>query len=106
MNDVIKKDPTIRQLFKRVIKDCLTGKNGSDYDPARVIGYGVVVMGSVVFIFLAIYDTFMNKKFDYNGYAAGISGIGLSLAAAAAGVWMKKDTENEHKTIENGNIVQ
>ncbi len=106
MTEILSKNPTIRQLIKRVIKDCLTGKNGNDYDPARVIGYGVVVMGSIVFIFLAIYDTLMNKKFDYNGYAAGISGIGLSLAAAAAGVWMKKDTENEHRTIENGNLSQ
>lgn len=88
-------------LLKRVIKDCSTGPNGEDYDPARVVGYVVVVVGAMVFIGLAIYDTIVNKKFDYNGFAVGLGGIGVTVAASAAGVWIKKNTErpiNENTT--------
>lgn len=80
-------------LVKKVIKDCATGLNGEDYDPARVIGYGIIVVGSLIFLGLSIYDTIKTGKFDYAGFATGFGSIGLTLASAGAGVWFKKDTE-------------
>lgn len=82
-------------VVKKVIKDCSTGINGHDYDPARVIGYGINLIGGLVFIGLAIYDTFQNHKFNYDGFAMGLTGIALGLTGAAAGVVLKKSTETE-----------
>lgn len=91
--DTVVVNNNIKDTVKKVFKDCLTGINGKDYDPARVVGYAVVIIGAVVFIGLSIYDTIINKKFDYTGYATGLAGVGVTITAAAAGVWFKKDTE-------------
>ena len=77
---------------KRMVEDCLTSANG-DFDPARVIGYGVVVLGALVFFGLTIYHTLVNKSFDGGSFAAGLGSISASVVAAGAGVWLKKDTE-------------
>lgn len=83
-------------VVKKVLKDCSTGINGNDYDPARVIGYGINALGGLVFICLAIFDTFQNNKFNYEGFAMGLTGIAFGLTGAAAGVALKKSTEPNH----------
>lgn len=79
-------------VTKRVIKDISTSAGG-DFDPARVIGYGVVFLGSIEFLVLTAYTTFKSGVFDGTQYAIGLTGISGALAAAAAGVWLKKTTE-------------
>jgi uncharacterized membrane-anchored protein len=78
--------------LKKVIEDCSTGANG-DYDPARVIGYGVTLLGSLVFLGLTIYVTIITKAFNSEGFAIGLAGISAVITAAAGGVLMKKSTE-------------
>lgn len=78
--------------IKTVIKDCMTSANG-DYDPARVIGYGVVVLGALEFLILFAYTTLKHGVFDAAQFTIGLSGVSGALAAAAAGVWLKKTTE-------------
>lgn len=76
----------------KLLKDSLTSAAG-DYDPARVVGYGVVLLLVVFFLVLATYDTYLNHKFQYGGYTAGLVAIAAAIASAAAGVWIKRGTE-------------
>ncbi len=85
---------------KRVVEDCMTSANG-DFDPARVIGYGVVVIGALVFFGLTIYNTIINRTFDGGDFAAGLSSVSAAVVAAGAGVWLKKDTEIPYTPPEN-----
>lgn len=63
------------------------------FDPARVIGYGTVVLGALVFFFCVIYIAVVKQEFDASAYAIGMTGIAASIAAAAGGVYMKKTDE-------------
>ncbi|MEL6237026.1 MAG: hypothetical protein AAFO57_00155 [Pseudomonadota bacterium] len=78
--------------IKRLISDCLTGPNG-DFDPARVVGYGITMAGGVEFLVLTAYTTLRTGAFDGAQFAIGLTGVGGALAASAAGVWLKKSTE-------------
>ena len=80
------------ERIKRVVSDCATSANG-DYDPARVIGYGFVVLGGLFFLGLTVYDTVVKQSFDSGGFASGLLAISGAIVAAGAGVWLKKDTE-------------
>lgn len=80
-------------LFNKVIKDCATAQNGEDYDPARIVGYGVVVLGGLLFLVLTVWSTFHTGKFDGVQFSIGLTGVSGAIAAAAAGVWLKKSTE-------------
>lgn len=77
-----------------VLSDSFTSKVG-EYDPARLFGYLPILLASFAFIGLSIYDTVVNKKFDYAGFAMGIAGVGAALAGAAAGVRIKEGSENQ-----------
>lgn len=79
-------------LLKRVVSDCATSANG-DYDPARVIGYLIVALGGLEFLVITAVEYVRHDKFDALGFATALAGIGAALAAAAAGVWIKKATE-------------
>lgn len=78
--------------IKRLVSDCLTSANG-DYDPARIVGYGIALAGGVEFLVLTAYTTVRSGAFDGAQFAIGLTGVGGALAAAAAGVWLKKSTE-------------
>lgn len=80
------------ETMKSVLKDCSTSANG-DYDPARVVGYGIVALGALVFLILTIYTTLRSGTFDSGAFAIGLTGVSGTLTAAAAGVWLKKATE-------------
>lgn len=83
-------------LISKVIKDCATSANG-DYDPARVIGYGIPVLGGIIYLGLEIYMVATTHQFDEIKFATGLAGISAALTAAAAGVWIKKSTEIPYK---------
>jgi hypothetical protein len=83
----------IFQEVRKLVHDCLTSANG-DYDPARVVGYLVVVFGALEFLALSAYVTIKDGKFDSMQYSAGLVAIAGVLVAAAAGVWLKRATEN------------
>lgn len=78
--------------FKRVLSDMSTSQNG-DYDPARVVGYGVAVLGALVFLSLTVYTTLQTKAFDASAFAVGLCGVSATVAAAAGGVFFKRSTE-------------
>lgn len=79
-------------LFKRVMSDISTSANG-DFDPARVIGYGFVVISGLVFLGLTIYTTWKTGAFSTVDFTIGVAGLSASITAAAAGVLIKKSTE-------------
>jgi hypothetical protein len=81
---------------KKVIFDCMTSANG-DYDPARVIGYGIVALGGLQFLVLTAYDTIIKGAFDGAQFAIGLTGVSAALAAAAAGVRLKVGSEVPHE---------
>lgn len=83
----------LREELIKILNDCFTSAGG-DYDPARIFGYGIVVLGSLEFLFLAAYTSIKEGKFDPVQFATALAGIAAALAAAAAGVWIKKSTEN------------
>lgn len=88
-------------LFNKVIKDCATGPNGLDYDPARVIGYGIVALGGVQFLILTAWTTIESGTFDGVQFSLGLTGVSGAIAAAAAGVWIKKSTEAQTKEVQD-----
>lgn len=90
----------LRKLLARVTSDISTTSAG-DFDPARIIGYGITILGGLIFCGLTIYDTMINSKFDYDGFAIGLAGVSATIAAAAAGVWIKRSTEKAEPTAEN-----
>ncbi len=79
--------------LRKLARDCLTSANG-DYDPARVVGYGIVLWGALQFFLLTLYFAIRDGKFDGVTYAAGLAAISATGLAAAAGVYIKKSTEN------------
>ena len=83
--------------FGIALKDVFTSAAG-EYDPARAIGYGVVLLSAITFLGLSTYDTIVNRKFDYSGFALGLAGVSAAIAAAAAGVTIKKSSENSPGT--------
>lgn len=89
----------MRQTIAAVAKEISTTSTG-DYDPARVIGYGVLGLGSLVFLGLTIADTVMNRKFNYEGFTMAFLSIAAAIPAAAAGVSIKKSTERPFEEIE------
>ena len=80
------------QGLKKILCDMGQSANG-DWDPARVVGYGVTVIGAMIFFGLTIYVSIANKTFDGTAYSIGLAGISASIAASAAGVLLKKSTE-------------
>lgn len=79
-------------VVSKVVSDCFTSANG-DYDPARVAGYGIVVLGGFVYLGCEIFMVVTTHQFDEIKFATGLAGIGTALMAAAGGVWIKKSTE-------------
>ena len=79
-------------LFKRVLRDSFTTPNG-DFEPARIVGYGVTILGALVFFFCTVYMVVKTQAFDAAQYAIGLGGVAATLAAAAAGVYIKKSDE-------------
>lgn len=73
-------------LIQKVVKDCLTLANGSDYDIGRIAG----AAGVIVFFGLAIADFLMNKKFDPQAFGMG---FGLIIAGLGAALALKHKTE-------------
>jgi hypothetical protein len=83
----------IRATIAKILSDCFTSQTG-DYDPARVIGYGLVSLGALEFMVLSPYITIKDGKFDGLQFCAGLASIGTALVAAAGGVYLKRSTEN------------
>lgn len=83
---------SILETLMLVIKDCSTSANG-DYDPARVVGYGITMLGAIEFFVMTAYSTFKTGTFDVVQFSIGLTGVSAALAAAAAGVLIKKSTE-------------
>lgn len=80
------------KLIKRVFADCGQSENG-DYDPARVFGYGFVVLSGTVFLGLTIYETMTTSVFNTEKFSMGVVAISSAIAGAAAGVFIKRSTE-------------
>lgn len=80
----------------KLLRESLTASSG-EYDPARVFGYGIVVLGALVFFGLTIYVTIRNGTFDGTSYAVGLGGVASTLISAAGGVWIKRTAEAAEK---------
>ena len=73
-------------LLKKVIHDCLTGVDGTTYDPARVYG----AMAVNVFLINSVYAVIQNQNWDPVNYGTG---FGILLAGFGAAVALKAKTE-------------
>lgn len=74
------------KLIQQVVKDCLTGKDGITYDPARIY----LAMAVNVFLAATIMDAMHNIKFDPQAFGIG---FGALLAGGGLGVSLKAGTE-------------
>jgi hypothetical protein len=83
---------TARALLKKTAGDIFTNWNG-DVDPARLIGYGFVMLGGLEFLALTLYDTLRSHHFDSMSFSTGIVAISGSVMAAAGGVRIKQNSE-------------
>lgn len=82
----------LRELFARVLSDVFTSQTG-DYDPARLFGYGFVILAATEFLTAFGYVVWKTGTFDATNFTIGVAGISTSLAAVATGVAIKKGTE-------------
>lgn len=78
--------------LKTALKDSCTTPNG-DYDPARIVGYGMSVVGAAVFFFCTIYIVIKTGEFDATNYAIGLGALATVIVSAAGGVVLKKSDE-------------
>lgn len=85
---------------KKALQDCFTSQTG-DYDPARVFGYGIAVLGGLVYLFLSVYFALKDGKFDQVQYVTGLVGVITAIVGAAAGVYVKRSTENQPPPPDN-----
>ena len=81
-----------RQLIAKTCADMFQNWNG-DYDPARLIGYGFVLLCGAVFIALTVYDTLKNHQFNSMAFSTGSVAISGQALAAAWGVKLKQNSE-------------
>jgi fluoride ion exporter CrcB/FEX len=81
--------------LKAVIHDCLTGKDGTTYDPARVAGYTGGFATLATFLGNSIYITITTHHFDMQAFGIGGAAILGGIAAVAFGVKAKATTEPE-----------
>lgn len=89
-----------KSLFRKVMNDVFTSENGEDIDPARLFGYGFVILGSIEFLLATLYILIKHGTFDAMNFSTGLVGISGALMAAAAGVRIKKDTESPPNPIQ------
>jgi hypothetical protein len=85
----------LRMLYSFIAKICgdmFTNWNG-DVDPARLIGYLIVIIFAVLFIWLTILDTFWHHSFNSMAFSTGAGVIAVQLLAAAGGVRIKQSSE-------------
>jgi hypothetical protein len=80
------------RFFAKVTSDMFSNWNG-DVDPARAIGYLIVLMFSVIFAWLTILDTYWHHSFNSMAFSAGVGVIAVQVIAAAAGVRIKQSSE-------------
>lgn len=76
-----------------IIKHLATGPDGVTYDPARVIGYGSVVIGFGVFIFNSLWSVISTNEFDAQSYGIGLGAVFAGIMAIGIGVGAKANTE-------------
>lgn len=81
-----------RAIIAKATGDMFQNWNG-DYDPARLIGYGFVLLCGIVFIGLSIYDTIKNHAFNSLAFSTGCVAISGQALAAAWGVRIKQNAE-------------
>ena len=76
--------------MNRIICDWLTGPDGVTHDPARMLW----ILGMVVFLGLSGYQVYKTSNFDMVNFGLAYGGL---LAAGAAGVRIKQDSEPKAK---------
>lgn len=79
-------------IIQKICSDAFTSMNG-DIDPARLFGYGFVLLGGIEFLAMTLYMAIKTGHFDTFNFSTGLVGIGGALVAAAAGVFIKKSAE-------------
>ena len=76
-----------------MLKQMMTGIDGTTFDPARVIGYGSAVAGVSVFLFDSIWSVVHTKSFDPQAYGMGFGAVCAGIMAIGIGVGAKAATE-------------
>lgn len=82
----------IKSVLSTVFKDISTTPAGY-YDPARVVGYGTTVLGTLVFYFCILWQLIVKGEFNGTDFAVGMAGISTAVTASAAGVFFKRKDE-------------
>lgn len=80
-------------IFRKAIHDMATGPDGESYDPARLIGYGFVLVAANVWLGATIYEIWKTGHFDGTNFAISLAGVAAALMSAAGGVAFKSSTE-------------
>jgi hypothetical protein len=72
--------------IKKIVIDCLTGKDNQTFDISRI----ALALSLVVYLSLAIADVAMTHDFEYQQFGIG---LGAVLAAGGLGINLKRRTE-------------
>lgn len=78
------------KIITKILNDCFTGIDGQTIDPARVLW----IAGIVFFLAFTGHEVYSTNKFDMVNF--GIA-YGALLAAGAAGVRLKQESEPKAK---------
>ena len=83
-------------VFKRVVKDISTEKDGISFDITKVLWS----IGTIIFFGLTIYTVILTPgSFNYVNWGIAFGGI---LAGGSAGVKIKESTEQDVPTPDGG----
>jgi hypothetical protein len=77
-------------MIRKLLKDCLTGRDNETYDVVRVL----ILSGGLSFIFYAGVAVFKTGTFAMQDFGIGLGAI---LGGGGAGVGLKSKTEPEVK---------
>ena len=83
----------ITQLLKKVIKDIFTGIDGLTFDPARIVGYGTASVGVLGFASDTLIHLIQKGALDAKSFGIEFAALSGGLAAIAAGVSIKSNSE-------------
>jgi hypothetical protein len=81
------------KLLHRVLKDLSTGVDGETYDPGRVVGYSLCILGVVGFIFCETWTAMHGTAFSAEGFGIGFGALMTSFLSVAGGLKLKESME-------------
>lgn len=82
------------RAIRKIARDVNTENDGHSFDAVRVAASYLLIPGVPVFLWGTVYNTLQNHRFDFGGFAWGMSGIASVILMLAGGINLKARVDN------------